>query len=175
MVSAQSSSWTVVQTTQGTVVQTATTIIGETRTSATPFPTSSPTCVDWECTSTSCIPATTSLLLYLCEPTCLRHSTFTYSTVTYPPPVTQTIPCNGKFAKKDGFDELERRYVCALDTTITNYTSMACTDCTQFPTLTTYTKSIIQTIYKSCDDLYTTPPPSSTRTSTSTKTTKTRT
>ncbi|PVG04813.1 hypothetical protein CPB86DRAFT_771446 [Serendipita vermifera] len=100
-----------------TVVQTATSIIpGSTTQSsstATPTPTyssSSSTCVGWECGSTSCIPSTTSLLYYLCEPTCLNSRTITYTETTYPPPITQTLPCNGKFAKKDEIEDVEKRW-----------------------------------------------------------------
>ncbi|PVG04818.1 hypothetical protein CPB86DRAFT_809824 [Serendipita vermifera] len=143
----------------GTVVQTATSIIpGSTSSTATPTPTyssSSSPCVGWECGSTSCIPSTTSLLLYVCETSCLNDSTFTYTTTTYPPPITQTLPCNGKFAKKDEFEDIEKRWTCVPGPTITSYTSMACSDCSQFPTLTTTTKSVVETVYESCSTVLT--------------------
>lgn len=137
-----------------TVVQTATSIIpGSTSTpSATPTPSysisTSSSCNFLGCGSSSCIPSTTSLLEYVCDNTCLNSSTFTYHTTTYPLPVTVTLPCNGRFAKRED-EDLEKRFTCVPGPTITSTTRMACSDCHQFPTLTTQTVVVGSTVYTS--------------------------
>ncbi|KAG8785910.1 hypothetical protein FRC15_000464 [Serendipita sp. 397] len=150
-------------------VATSTTYVYPTATAPstpTPTPTKGTTssgCVGFACGSTSCLPSTTKLIHYLCNDRCLGKSTSTSTVITYPPPVTATVPCGIKYQKRLGEEpDLEKRWTCAPGPTITTSTNLPCTACKAYPHSTTVTSSVVSTttLFETCLSATPTPTPS---------------